>query len=132
VIAPAGIPPVQVLGDAILFRGQALRDLAYLLPRAVTAASRADGISPPRRWLVTLEAVKTATAMSACPVTDVGSEADSREWLTSRETAELLQLSERQVTRLGTRIGGHRARGGWLFSRTNIEEHAQTRNESTT
>ena len=125
------VHPVERLGDAILFRGPAVRDLAYLLPRAVVDAARRDGITPPRRWRQILETVQeTARAMSACPATDVRSDADPPLSMTTREVAELLGIDERSVRRLGSKVGGRKVRNEWIFDRSDVEAEARRRQEA--
>jgi hypothetical protein len=122
---PRPAPPVQVLGGAVLFRGPAVVDLARLLPAAVNAVTRRDGIPVPNRWRLILAAV--AEAMSACPASDVRSEPDSSSWCGTWEVSELLGCSRRQAQRVAQQLGGHRGRHGWLVRRADLEAERQER-----
>lgn len=118
------VPAVQLLGDAVLFRGPAIRDLAYLLPRAVADVTRRDSIPVSPRWRLILEAVNTA--MSACPVTDVRVESKRSEWVTTAEAATALGITERHARRIARQLGGHLGRGGWLIPSSSIEQRRTT------
>ena len=114
------VPAVQLLGDAVLFRGPAVRDLALLLPIAVAQVERRDGIRRPQRWIQILDTV--ATARAAVPATALRVEAESEQWLTTARAAEELGVGERYIRKIAPLLGGYRGRGGWLIPRTSIEQ----------
>lgn len=114
----------------VMLYGPAVAAELRLLPAAVRNAARIDGgghIPPLWRQILDALATANAAAMSECPSPDVRGGAASPQWLTPAEASDLLDLSERHVTRRGTEIGGRKVRGRWMFNRDDVEAEAERR-----
>lgn len=115
-------PVVQILGDAVVIRGAAAVEASRLLSRGVAAVERQDGIRANNRVLLLLSAVAEVAGMSACPVSDVRNETSSARSgsgvthrIGTREAADLMEISERQVRRLASDLDGRIHRGRWTY-----------------
>lgn len=118
-------PPVQLLGDAAVTRGEAAVEAYRLMVRGVAAVERQDGIAPNPRVRQMLAVFAEAARMSACPVTDVRTEPASATCATgtrvgTREAADLMGISERQVRRRAEELGGLNIRGRWTYDKTAV------------
>jgi hypothetical protein len=123
-------PPVQRHGDMVQFSGAGAVALSRMLRWAVPLASQRDGIAVPKFWRQTLDLVREAAAeaISASPASDIRERPSSAQWLTSKETADLLGLTDRHVRHIARQLGGRKGRGGgWMFNATDIDAEAQRR-----
>lgn len=134
---PAGIPPVQLLGDAVLIRGSAVRDTLALVGMGVQQARR-DGIPPSPRVQALLAALAAAREVQSCPPPDAAdvrnvaarAESEMAREIGSRGVAEILKLSHRQVRRLAADLGGRRSpSGGWIFNQGTVDAYKAARDE---
>lgn len=131
-------PAVQALGSAVLLQGAALAEVLHLVAVGAQVRQRRDGI-PPSPALQDLIAV-LARAVDDSPlsptrqrhvVTAVTSE-DLKSVgvpMGSREAAELLGLSVRQIQRSAAVLGGHRIGGRLVFDRDAVIAHQASRRQ---
>jgi hypothetical protein len=114
-------PDVLGLGNGTaILTGQGLAEASRLISWAVKELRRRDAIHAPRldRLDAILQAEATAaTAVVGHPVgiadpTMVGYPQDL---LTSKEVADIMQLSERHVRRTAAQLGGRKRGHDWLF-----------------
>jgi len=132
--APSTPPAVQVLGAAVLVQGPAVVDLHSLVVAGVRETTRRDGITPSARLSSLVSALEAAArvvrAGSAGPGTDVRDHPESAQWnpkddlVDTREAAQMLDVSERHVRRLGLTLSGRQSRAGvWSFDRGAVQAY---------
>jgi hypothetical protein len=125
-LAPAGVlvdaPEVQILGDAMVLRGQALRDAHRLILRGVQVAEVKDGIAPSRRLSSLLLVMRRAIEASAVPVTEFRespkqgqSEVSKR--IDTEEASQLMKVSTRWVRQLASELDGRKVAGRWTYDK---------------
>ncbi|WP_157695085.1 hypothetical protein [Nakamurella panacisegetis] len=123
---------VQQFGPAIVITGLALLDARRLITRGIQAGRR-DGIQPhPRlqRLMAALDDALEADAVSRNGHHDVAETdplpalAAAPDQIGTREAANILGLSSRQVQRIARSLEGHRTPSRhWTFDRTAVEAY---------
>jgi hypothetical protein len=127
-------PEIEVLGDAVLIRGQALLDNYWLVRRGVEAAEVREGIAPSARVAGLLAAQRRALSASEVPVTELRAEGTSAssgaERIGSGEAADLMGMTERWARHLAPELGGHKVAGRWTFDKQLVLARANDREEA--
>ncbi|MCD4525234.1 hypothetical protein [Nocardioides sp. cx-173] len=125
-LASAGVlvdaPEVQVFGDALVLRGQALRDVYRVTLRGVQAAEVRDGISPSRRLSSLLDVMRRAVEASAVPVTEfrggpTSAQSEVSERIDTEEASQLMKISTRWVRTRADELGGRKLAGRWTYDK---------------
>lgn len=131
------IPPVQILGDSVLMRGPAVLDQLAAMGALVRELKRSGLQVPPRildqqlAFALTTKVIRDKQEpTSQVRHRDATSEASQQD-LTStvqigtREAAQMLGVTPRQVQRLAATLDGRRlANGHLIFDRLAVEAYA--------
>jgi hypothetical protein len=134
-LASAGVlvdaPEVQVFGDAIVLRGQALRDVYRVTLRGVQAAEVKDGIAPSRRLSSVLGVMRRTIETSAVPVTEFRrspeqAQSEVSERIDTEEASRLMAISTRWVRARADEFDGRKIAGRWTYDK-NLVIAAATR-----
>lgn len=126
-------PAVQTLGSAVLLQGPALQDAAFLVAVGVRALSNRDGVAPMPRWLTLQAQLKRASDLVADDGTAELPEAQhlprlaEDQLISTREAADMLKISERQVRNLAADLGARRAGRALVFDRELVQLEADRR-----
>jgi hypothetical protein len=124
---------VQTLGSAVLLQGPAVADAAYLVAVALRTLASRDGVAPMSRWLTLQAQLKRASDLVADDGSEEVPEARHMPPLTedqlinTREAADMLKITERQVRNLATDLGARRAGRALVFSRELVRLEASRR-----
>lgn len=126
--------PVQRLGPAILLQGAAVLDANYLITLGVREARR-NGIPAPARILALLDALAKTAAATRRASADGHADVPDHPLpgqsvltaLTTKEAADMLDLSERQIRRLAPDLGGRLRHRTWTFDRGAVAAYAEHR-----
>ena len=126
-------PEIQVLGDAMLLRGQALRDVQRLIERGVQVAEVRDGIAPSRRLSSLLDVMRRVVSTSAVPVTEArqspnSSQSGVSQRIATEEARQLMNVSPEWVRRQASELDGRKIAGRWTYDK-NLVLAAATRND---
>lgn len=131
-------PTLQRFGPAIIVHGPPLDELLRLALLGARMRRDRDGIetsAATRVLLQTLADAASESGMSPCRAGDVAGHAVSAQWnpmdeITTREAADMLDLSVRQIQRLAPALGGRKRGGVLLVDRDAVAVLAQERQEA--
>ncbi len=116
-------PEIQVFGDAVVIRGQTLRDAQRLMLRGVQVAEVRDGIAPSRRLSSLLDVMRRAVETSAVPATEFRSspiprKSEVSERIDTEEASQLMSFSTRWVRHRASELDGRKIAGRWTYDKT--------------
>ncbi|MDF3309883.1 helix-turn-helix domain-containing protein [Rhodococcus sp. T2V] len=122
-------PAVQKLGNALLLQGPAIADAYWLVSTGIRAAERnGHAVRPDVYRLQALLGECHRDALSALRHHDVAPPPDDEssdvELISTREAAEVLNVSPRHVQRIAASLDGRRTAGRWIFDRAVVEAYA--------
>jgi hypothetical protein len=143
-------PAAQRLGSAVLLQGSALYEVRYVLTVGARERARRDGVpvsAGVREVLARINEAIVEEQMSAGGHTkgqvrrlrghaDLADGSDGAEWhmpdsfraISSEEVAERLGIGSRQVRRLASSLGAHRApSGAWMYDPVAVDTYAALR-----
>lgn len=129
-------PPLQRLGPAVLLQNIAVQDAYYLLSAGLRATRR-GGVAVPGRFLQLQAELASAAAevrASADGHNDVAppvaqAQSTCEDSIGTREAANALQLSPRQVQRIARDLDGRFVGGCWVFDRLAVHSYAAFAND---
>lgn len=117
--------PVQRLApDVYLLQGDAVAALRFAV-RAAVAGRHRNGLRVPPDLAALAAAVSGAGRSDAIP--DAVPNDEERQWITTKEAAQMLECSDRQTRRLAPGLGGRLTGGRWLIDRHAVTEHLEGR-----
>jgi hypothetical protein len=125
-LASAGVlvdaPEVQVFGDVMVLRGDALRDVYRVTLRGVQAAEIKEGIVPSRRLSSLLDVMRRIVEASAVPVAEFRGgpkpgQSEVSERIDTEEASRLMNFSTRWVRIRADELGGRKIAGRWTYDK---------------
>ena len=121
-------PAVQKLGDALLLQGPAIADAYWLVSTGIRAAERNGHAVRPDVYRLQSLLGECRDALSALRQRDVAPPADDSasdvELISTREAAEVLHMSTRNVQRIAASLDGRLTAGRYVFDRAVVEAFA--------
>jgi len=129
---------VEVIGPAVILQGLALLDTRALVIRGIKDVQRMDGITPHPRLLALVSAIDAAIIAGEASdqrhpdpprVSLEGICGEQSEIIGTRQAAQILGTSARQVQRIAASLNGYRLPSRcWTFSKLDVQSYLEQRN----